>query len=69
MRTSSQIICASCNGRIRESEPDLVLRKLDGSEPLRFYHTRCGHAVERLILDGEPDAWRLTVRHVFEEMN
>ncbi len=67
MRTSSQIICASCGGRIRESEPDLALRKLDSPEPLRFFHTRCGDAARRISLDADPDVWLLTVRHVYEE--
>ena len=65
---TDHIACAGCLGRIKEYEPDLVLRRLDGSE-LRFFHTRCGRAASRIMHEGEPNAWWLTVRHVYEEEN
>ncbi len=67
MKTSRQIICASCSDRIRESEPDLVPRKL-GSPELHFFHTRCGDAARCVVLE-DPGVWHMTVRHVHEEAN
>ncbi len=66
-RTRSRIRCASCGKRIRDHEPDLVLRNLDdeGGRP-RFYHTRCGGAAYAAATDG-PSVYVLTVRHVEEE--
>jgi len=56
--------CAACKKRIPESEPDVVLRRLeDGAR--RYYHTRCTGAALELVTEA-PDVWLMTVRHVEE---
>jgi hypothetical protein len=67
---TDHINCASCRARIREHEPDLVLRKLNGEE-LRFYHARpqCAAAAQQVILESPPEAWRLTHRYVSGVLN
>ncbi len=67
MKPVTRLRCAACKKPIPDHEPDLVLRKL-GSEKLRYYHTGCGGAAQRRILE-DPDVWHITVRHVHEEMN
>jgi hypothetical protein len=62
--------CDSCGKRIRDHEPNLVLRNLaEGAARPRYYHTRCGASVYTVAVDGEPALWRLTVRHVEEVAN
>ena len=68
MNTVKKIKCAACGKRVRDSEPDLVLRKY-GSEKVHYYHTRCGSAAYKRVLAEGPDVWRLTVRHVEEGLN
>jgi hypothetical protein len=62
-----RIKCAACKKRIPESEPDVVLRRLEGGVR-RYYHTRCTAAALALVTEM-PDAWRMTVRHVEEMAN
>jgi hypothetical protein len=66
MKTVDHITCPACGGRIREFEPDIALRKLDGSE-LRFFHTEpsCEEAAQRVISEDEPETWSFTHRHLF----
>ena len=61
------ITCASCQERIRAFEPDIVLRKLDGSEK-RFYHRRCAREPERIVATDVDGVWIMTRRHVFWDM-
>jgi hypothetical protein len=63
----SRIKCAACRKRIPESEPDIVLRRLEG-DVRRYYHTRCTGAALELVTET-PDAWHMTVRHVEEMAN
>jgi hypothetical protein len=63
----SKIRCSACKKRIPDSEPDVVLRKLEGGTR-RYYHTRCTGAALKLVTEV-PDAWRMTVRHVEEMAN
>ena len=63
----TKIKCAGCKKRIAESEPDVVLRRLEGGVR-RYYHTRCTGAALELVTET-PDAWRMTVRHVEEMAN
>jgi hypothetical protein len=63
----SRIKCAACKKRIPESEPDVVLRRLEGGVS-RYYHTRCTAAALELVTEM-PDAWRMTVRHIEEMAN
>jgi hypothetical protein len=59
----SRIKCAHCERRIRDHEPDLVLRNLGEGGRDRFYHTRCGAAAYAAAAQ-RPAVYRLTVRHV-----
>ncbi len=63
----SKIKCAACKKRIPESDPDVMLRRLD-AERVRYYHTRCTEAALELVA-GAPEAWLMTVRHVDEALN
>jgi hypothetical protein len=62
-----KIKCAACKKRIPESEPDVVLRQLDG-DLRRYYHTRCTGAALELVT-AAPEVWLMTVRHVEELAN
>jgi hypothetical protein len=63
----SKIKCAACKKRIPESEPDVMLRRLDGDRR-RYYHTRCTSAALELVTSA-PEAWLMTVRHIEEMAN
>jgi len=63
----TKIKCAACSKHIPDHEPDVVLRRLEGSV-CRYYHTRCTGAALELVTEA-PDAWRMTVRHVEEMAN
>jgi hypothetical protein len=68
--TKSKVKCAACGKRIRDHEPDLVLRNLDDeSARPRYFHTRCGAAAYAVAIDADPALWRMTVRHVEEMAN
>ena len=58
--------CSACGRRVRDHEPDLVLRNMDEENPRpRYYHTRCGGAALDIVASAaEPAVWRLTVRSV-----
>jgi hypothetical protein len=65
------IRCSGCGARIPDSEPDVVLRKLDSGTSLpRYYHQRkrCAGKMQKYMLT-HPDVWRVTHRHVDEGMN
>ena len=59
----SKIKCAHCNRRIRDHQPDLILRDLDNGSRDRYYHTMCGGAAYAAAAQ-KPALYRLTVRHV-----
>jgi hypothetical protein len=67
MSTRPKLRCASCKKRIPESEPDVVLRRLDGGRE-RYYHTRCTAAALKLVAEA-PEVWIMSVRHVEEMAN
>jgi len=62
-----KIRCSACRKRIPDHEPDVVLRRLDGTRR-RYYHTRCTRAALDLVTEA-PNAWHMTVRHVEEMAN
>jgi hypothetical protein len=62
-----KIRCAACKKRIPSSEPDIVLRRLEGGVR-RYYHTRCTRAALELVTEAS-EAWLMTVRHVEEMAN
>jgi hypothetical protein len=62
-----KIRCSGCRKRIPESEPDVVLRRLEGGVR-RYYHTRCTGAALKLVTET-PAVWRMTVRHIEEMAN
>jgi hypothetical protein len=62
-----EIKCAACKKRIPDSEPDVLLRRLD-DERRRYYHTRCTGAALELVTNAQK-AWLMTVRHVEERAN
>jgi hypothetical protein len=64
----SRIKCAHCKRRIRDHQPDLVLRDLDNGGRDRYYHTTCGGAAYAAAAQ-KPALYRLTVRHVEGAMN
>ncbi len=66
--TKSKTKCAACGRRIRDHEPDLVLRDLDNGGRARYFHTRCGGAAYAAVMDS-PSVYALTVRHVEEVAN
>jgi hypothetical protein len=69
MRSRSRIKCAHCRRRIRNHEPDLVLRDLDDNGGLdRYYHTSCGAAAYAAAAQ-RPSAYVLTVRHIEPAVN
>ncbi len=68
MRARTRIKCASCGGRIRAHEPDLVLRDLENGGRPRYFHTRCGEAAYAAVTES-PSVYVLTVRHVEEVAN
>jgi len=59
-----KIKCAACKKRIPDSEPDVLLRRLD-DERRRYYQTRCTGAALELVTKAQK-AWLMTVRHVEE---
>lgn len=68
-----KVKCAACEKRIPESEPDVMLRRLDApghtpGERVRYYHTRCTESALELAASA-PEAWLMTVRHVQEALN
>ena len=67
MRVVGHITCHACGERISELEPDIVLRKADGSV-LRFFHAErsCAEASRRACSEGaQRTPWSLTRRHLF----
>ena len=64
MSPVNHIGCPACGMRIKEFEPDICLKKLDGSGEMYFYHTRCRYETERVASEGE-EKWSLTHRSVF----
>jgi hypothetical protein len=68
MGSRTRIKCAACSKRIRNHEPDLVLRDLDNGSRDRYYHTACGPAAYAAAAQ-KPSAYVLTVRHVVGIMN
>jgi hypothetical protein len=58
------ITCPACGEFIREFEPDIVLRKIGGSEK-RFYHVRCGDEARRIVAAEGHGVWGLTYRRLF----
>ena len=67
MSARTRIRCAACKKRIPQSEPDVVLRRLDG-DLRRYYHTRCTAAALELVAEA-PEVWIMSVRHVEEIAN
>ncbi len=67
MSARPKIRCAACKKRIPQSEPDVVLRRLDRERP-RYYHTRCTPAALDLVAEA-PEVWVMTMRHVEEMAN
>jgi hypothetical protein len=66
MGSRSRIKCHHCKRRLRNHEPDLVLRDLDDNGGRdRFYHTSCGAATYAAAAQ-KPSAYLLTVRHIEE---
>ena len=63
MRTAKGPQCTACKKRIRDHEPDLILRDLENGGRPRYYHTRCGGAAYATATE-QPSVYRLTVRHV-----
>ncbi len=63
--------CSACGKRVRDHEPDIVLRNMDEENPRpRYYHTRCGGAALDIVASAaDPAVWRLTVRSVGGESN
>jgi hypothetical protein len=59
--------CPASGHRIKEYEPDIVLRKLDGSEKY-FYHVRYAYEPERIVATEGENVWRITHRHVFSDL-
>jgi hypothetical protein len=59
----SRIKCAHCERRIRDHEPDLVLRDLNRGGRARYYHTRCSNAAFAAAAES-PGLYKLIVRHV-----
>jgi hypothetical protein len=55
--------CADCGKRIRDHQPDLILRDLDNGGRDCYYHTTCGGAAYAAAAQ-KPALYRLTVRHV-----
>jgi hypothetical protein len=62
-----RIKCAACGKRIPESEPDVVLRRIEGATR-RYYHARFTAAALELVTEA-PEAWLMTVRHIEEMAN
>jgi hypothetical protein len=64
--TKSKTKCSACGKRIRDHEPDLVLRNAGEENPRpRYFHTRCGGAALDVVASAiVPAVWRLSVRHV-----
>jgi hypothetical protein len=59
--------CPACGHRIKEFEPDICLKKIDGSTKY-FYHVRCAREAERIVAAEGEDIWRMTYRHVFSDL-
>jgi hypothetical protein len=59
------LTCPACGQRIREREPDVILKRLDGSD-LYFYHVRCAHVPEELVA-RDKEGWSMRFRRVWEE--
>jgi hypothetical protein len=59
--------CPACGHRIKEFEPDIALRKRDGSVKY-FYHVRCAREPERIVAREGEDVWRITYRRVFSDL-
>jgi hypothetical protein len=66
-KTVDHLTCRACQGCIKEFEPDIVLRKIAGSEK-RFYHVRCAREPGRIVASEGDGVWSLTCRHVFWNM-
>ena len=63
--------CAACGKRIRDHQPDLVLRSLsDGDRPeeSKHFHTGCGDAAFAAVA-AKPAVYTLTIRHVEGALN
>ena len=61
-----KVRCSACGKRVRDHEPDVVLRNMDEENPRpRYFHTACGPAAIDIVASAaEPAVWRLTVRSV-----
>ena len=60
--------CAACGRRIKNHEPELILRDLNNGGWDRYYHTTCGGAAYAAAAH-KPALYRLTVRHIEGAMN
>jgi hypothetical protein len=62
------ITCPFCRTRIREHEPDIVLRRRTRGVEKYFYHVHCSHEPERIVATQGAGVWSLTRGHVFWDM-
>ena len=65
----ARVKCAACSKRIREHEPDLILKDLDNNGARdRYYHSFCEVAAVRAAAE-KPSVYVLTVRSVEPAVN
>jgi hypothetical protein len=60
--------CPAGGHRIREFQPDICLKKHNGSE-MRFYHNRCAQESQRIIATEGETTWSLTRERVFWDLD
>jgi hypothetical protein len=59
-----RITCPACSEGIPPDEPDICLKKRDGSAR-HFYHRRCAREPERIVATEGKGVWSITKRQVF----